>query len=195
MTESIPTMERPDYAIARNEMRELLDSLGVTVECEFVPLSQSRNAGEKHPTVNWRATVQRETARLGGARILRDVLTCDYSQGVAHLKGYDQMQREGWLRSVDGADAIKSACEYHQPRDPRIHAVAPTREDILGSLATDSDVIDYATYDDWAPNLGYDPDSRKGEAIYRACLETALKLRAAIGDEKLRELCELASRF
>lgn len=182
---------RPDYETARDEMRALLDSLGVTVECEFVPLSRSRNAGEKNQTVNWRATVRLHVP-LGG----RTVLTCDYSQGIAHLKGYDAQK----ARTVYGDAAVKRACEQEQRalnpyRQVIPRAIAPTREDILSSLASDSDVIDHATYESWASDLGYDADSRKGEAIYRACLETALKLRAAFGDEALTKLREQASRF
>ena len=191
MTEAT-RLEKPDYETASDEMRDLLDSLGVTVTCKFVPLSKSRNAGEKQPTVNWRATVRR--VGTSNPNFSRDVLTCDYAQGVAHLKGW----KHGYGRTVYEAEQIKKACEIAPKRgmyQSELRAVAPTREDVLGSLAMDSDVLDYATYAEWGPNLGYDADSRKGEAIYRACLEIALKLRAALGDAALTQLRELAGRF
>jgi len=52
----------------------------------------------------------------------------------------------------------------------------------------DASAIDYATFEEWAPEMGYDADSRKGEAIYRTCLEYALKLRGAVGDKAMEQL-------
>jgi hypothetical protein len=189
-------IEKQDYDVARDEMSALLDSLGVSIECEFVPLSRSRNAGEKHLTVNWRVDVRRLGNSLVGEKSRR-VLTCDYSQGVAHLQGYDARA----ARTIDGDAAVRRACETGPVKvlspynRPAVRAVAPSREDVLSSLAMDSDVLEYATFEQWAVEFGYDPDSRKGEAIYRQCLETALKLRAALGDAALEQLRELAHRF
>jgi hypothetical protein len=66
----------------------------------------------------------------------------------------------------------------------------PSAADVLYSLALDASVLDSATFEEWASELGYDPDSRSAEKIYRACLEIALKLRAAIGDAGLEQLRE-----
>ena len=43
--------------------------------------------------------------------------------------------------------------------------------------------------------LGYDPDSRKAEGIYRACLELALKLRNGLGEKLLAELREAVADY
>ena len=51
--------------------------------------------------------------------------------------------------------------------------------------------MDFPIYEDWSGELGYDVDSRKGEATYRQCLEIALKLRAMIGNDSLDTLREL----
>jgi hypothetical protein len=66
---------------------------------------------------------------------------------------------------------------------------------VVASLASDSNVLDYATYEDWGSELGFDPDSRKGEAIYRQCLTLALRLRAALGDGALTALREVAGEY
>lgn len=58
----------------------------------------------------------------------------------------------------------------------------PDPVDVLYSLVMDSDVLNYGTFEYWASEFGYDADSRSAESTYRACLETALKMRAAIGD-------------
>lgn len=61
-------------------------------------------------------------------------------------------------------------------------------QDVIHGLLSDGDAIDHPTYESWASDFGYDTDSRKGEALYRTCLEIGLKLRSSLGDENLRKL-------
>lgn len=62
-----------------------IDSLSLSVQSEFVPFSQSRNKDEKDEngnprrSLNWRVTLQRNG---------REILTTDYSAGIAHCPGY-----------------------------------------------------------------------------------------------------------
>jgi hypothetical protein len=59
----------------------------------------------------------------------------------------------------------------------------PTCADVLGNLASDASMADNAaTYEDFASELGYDPDSRKGERIYQACRKIADDLRRFLGN-------------
>ena len=51
---------------------------GATMTAEFIPFSQSRNKGDKSPSLNWRVTIQRNG---------RAVLTTDYSAGCAQPQG------------------------------------------------------------------------------------------------------------
>lgn len=48
-----------DYKEAASLLASEAIGAGLRVECEFVPLSRSRNAREKHPTVNWRVRLFR----------------------------------------------------------------------------------------------------------------------------------------
>lgn len=58
----------------------------------------------------------------------------------------------------------------------------PKLRDVLDSLC--SDVIpDGTTFEEWASDLGIDPDSRRGERIYRACQASTKKLRELLGTE------------
>lgn len=66
--------------------------------------------------------------------------------------------------------------------------IMPDSLDVIYSLLRDGDAIDSPTYESWAEGNGYDTDSRKGESIYRACLEIGLKLRAALGEAGLEKL-------
>lgn len=59
----------------------------------------------------------------------------------------------------------------------------PTAADVLSSLLLDATSVENAgSFEEWARDLGYDPDSRKAEKIYRACERTVPKLRRFLGD-------------
>lgn len=190
---------RPSHEIARENVNALAHSLGLDMRAEFVPFSQSRNAkpraGQDKPwrSLNWRVTLTR-----GG----RDVLSTDYSQGEAHCPAhkatadrFDKWQRGQAIEIEIETGKRAAAYSGEKPHATAKPIPAPDLADILHSLALDSDALDYATYDDWAACLGYDPDSRSGEATYRACLEIALKMRAAIGEPALAQLREAAAEM
>jgi hypothetical protein len=166
-------------------------ALGLTVEAKFIPFSQSRNKGEKSPSLNWSVTVKRNG---------RDVLTCDYSAGAGHCPSYSVKVSPHWNRPARlwRDEVARFECEsgfkargftswggFSPDRDKPI---LPDPMDVLYSLNSDSDILNYATFEDWAATFGYDPDSRSAEATYRACLEIGLKFRAALGDDGLAKL-------
>lgn len=184
--------------MSKQDRAAIVESLGLTVESVFVPFSQSRNKAEKLPSLNWRVTVKHNG---------RDVLTTDYSAGSAHCPAYKASVREfGGRDSIMRDGAIRWECEHGFAARAFDHANSPNgyvvRElnpknrkqlepdslDVLASLAMDSDVLDAGGFESWASDFGYDTDSRKAESIYRACLDIALKLRAALGDSGLQTL-------
>jgi hypothetical protein len=57
----------------------------------------------------------------------------------------------------------------------------PTAADVLSCLAFDARCGE-DTFEDFCGNLGYDPDSRKAEATWKACTEMAPRLRRFLGD-------------
>lgn len=165
---------------------EPIDALGLSLESEFVPFSQSRNAKEKHLSLNWRVTLLCKT---------RKIVTTDYGAGMAHTPAYKAAK--GNKDSVYNHTRIKTECEKGfavQPNSEytinRNAPILPDAKDVIYSLIQDGWAIDYPTYEGWASDLGYDEDSRKGEAIYRACLEIGLKLRASLGEAGLTTLRE-----
>jgi hypothetical protein len=154
------------------KINETIAELGLTMTTEFIPWSSSRNAGQKDPSLNWKVTI---------LKIGRAFLTTDYSAGMAACSSY----RQGQL-TVNEMNAIRGECQVG--RTPHYKPHVPELADVLYSLLQDSDAINHPTYEEWASEIGYDPDSRKGEAIYRACLEIALKMRNAIGEDGLAKL-------
>lgn len=186
---------------------------GVTMQATFIPWSQSRSKDDRvarsdgtatdqpRYSLNWRVTLAR-MAMIDGAYkpgSARTILTTDYSQGVAHIPGYDKIP--GIKTSVWADGLIKQACEHGwaiNPKSKIFHGpklAGPKLADVLYSLQFDASAIDAGGFESWAADLGYDTDSRKAETIYRACLDIGLKLRAALGDQALRELAEACQDY
>lgn len=186
--------------MAKAELQAFMEKHGITIKADFVPWSRSRNKDEKDDrgnprlTLNWRVTLAK-----GG----RDIVTADYSAGEAHCPGYNAnipahyrnpaklYRRELIAREVETG----KRAEYRPWGMKDREAIQPDSCDVLYSLASDSDVIDCATFEAWADYYGYDTDSRKAEAIYRACLEIALKLRNGLGESALQELREACQDY
>jgi len=156
--------------MAREEIEEFMTANRITVESVFIPWSRSRNKGEKQPSLNWKVTIKKDG---------RHVLTTDYSAGMGHAPSYKHFV------SIAVMTSVKLECEHGKAAGKPI---LPDACDVLYSLASDASVLDYSEFENWASDFGYDTDSRKAEAIYRACLDTALKLRNGLGDAGLRAL-------
>ncbi len=190
--------------MAREQIESAAKKLGLTVETQFVPFSQSRNKAEKHPSLNWSVTLWRDTPGAKD-RKRQPILTTDYMAGSGHCPSSKaSIKRLGSPNCIMRDSAIRHECETGKEAvmmeginhiASRGQPLQPDLCDVLYSLASDSDAIDCSTFEEWANNLGYEPDSRKAESIYRACLEIALKLRAAIGDAGLAELREACQDF
>lgn len=174
--------------------------LGLTMTTKFVPWSQSRKAGEKQPSLNWLVTLHKRTrdAKDPGPAFL----TTDYMAGQGHCPAYKASVKElGHQNSLARDEVIRWECEHGLKSVSRVSMgivggttpIVPDFADVLHSLVSDSDVIDYGTFEEWAGELGYDTDSRAAEKTYQACLAIALKLRNALGEAgltALREACQ-----
>lgn len=169
-----------------------LESMKLTVESRFIPFSQSRNKGEKSPSLNWVVTVKRNG---------RDILTTDYMAGMGHCPSYNRKapaaydrHPRNWQPYVCAFECEEgfSAAQYvgwmNGLRRDKDKPIKPDPIDVIYSLVMDSSVLDSGDFENWASELGYETDSRKAESIYRACLDIALKLRGAIGDSGMATL-------
>lgn len=178
---------------------EAIERLGLSVRSEFVPFSASRNAKAKakpsERSLNWRVTLERQGRAICGPT--------DYSAGIAHCPAYKLSVADAGARtSLMRGELIEFETEKGRTANPhrsRIFpggaAILPQSADVIYSLARDSDVLDFARFEDWASEFGYDPDSRSAEATYRACLEIALSLRAGLGEADLAALRAAAAEY
>lgn len=205
---------RAELAAKKAVIKATLDDMGLSIYAKFVPFSQSRAKNDKHKTLNWTVALRRDG---------RDVITFDYSAGIAHCPGYAVKHADASFqgsiyenangkpyvgttrryRSPTPAEKIRqyreqlaaAECETGYPMQgypfTRVRSSLPIMPDpveVVCSLVMDSTVLDSGGFESWAADFGYDPDSRKAYATYQSCVETALKLRAAIGDAGLERL-------
>jgi hypothetical protein len=65
----------------------------------------------------------------------------------------------------------------------------PTVETVLDCLASDADTVENAaSFEDWADELGYDPDSRRAFHTYQATTRQTAGLRRLLGDTAFEQL-------
>lgn len=167
----------------KQEINAVLNKHGLTVESIFVPWSQSRNAGEKSPSLNWRVTLKHNG---------RNVISTDYSAGCGHCPSYQQRA------TTDSQRAVLNECErgkvykFSNRKYPARHGyweeINPDPADVIYSLLMDSEAINYI-FEEWAGNFGYSEDSREAERLYNECLKIGIQMRK-IGESTLTELRE-----
>ena len=84
----------------------------------------------------------------------------------------------------------RTPARFVRPDDTRIYAakpVAPPAAGVLYSLILDSSAVGQS-FESWAPEYGYDTDSRKAEQIYRDCQRNTDKLRRILTRADLEAL-------
>lgn len=162
---------------------------GLTVESVFIPWSQSRNAGEKNPSLNWKVTLKQNG---------RKILTTDYGAGMGHAPSYKQ----SFKRDPENERLVLAECEnggkarymasmdYVAVPQSAKGTLKPESRDVIYSLLLDSEVLDAGGFEEWASTFGYDEDSRSAEATYNACMKIALQFRR-IGESVIEELREV----
>ena len=62
------------------------------------------------------------------------------------------------------------------------HSHEPEAAEVLECLLSDASGAD-EDFENWAADLGYDPDSRKAERIYKTVQRQTLKLSRLLGDD------------
>lgn len=196
-----------------NEIAEALAARGVTMEAVFIPFSQSRHAkasdfssdGKPWKSLNWKVTIKSNG---------RDVITTDFASGIGNTPSHSGKAPLRWTGNPKkwaeyaGAWEIENGYEAAPAmfnrgigdrqdfvKRHRDKPLLPAIADVMHSLICDAGVLNSATFEDWASEYGYDPDSRKAEKIYRACLEIALQLRAGFGDSGMVEIAKLFEEY
>jgi hypothetical protein len=118
----------------------------------------------------------------------KEILRTQFSAGIAHLPSFKANAR--WTTDYDGALEREFLAGRYATRG-KWQPILPNPDDIVACLCSDAEAVDYATFADWARDLGLDDDSIKAKADYDACLDIGLRMRNSLSPvvfEKLREI-------
>jgi hypothetical protein len=75
------------------------------------------------------------------------------------------------------------------------HTEAPTAADVLDCLASDASTVTDLDFEEWAGELGYNPDSIKDLHTYNVIKAQSDALKLFLGDTGYRELIEDVERL
>jgi hypothetical protein len=97
---------------------------------------------------------------------------------------------------ADPRAAKQYLCELHDPNgDRRVTTIVasdnwpPEVDDVLDTLAAAAAVVEESgCYEDWAEQMGFDPDSHHGRRAYRIECRQAWLLRGLLGSVAYRKL-------
>ena len=119
---------------------------------------------------------------------------------VRSVKRNPHMQGEQMPRNFECTIEFEGR-GYHEPltvyfSQGSAHKKPPTLADVLDCLASDASGVDNAqSFEAWASEYGYDTDSRKAEATYRACEKQAQELKALLGQDAYNQLLYSTERL
>jgi len=72
----------------------------------------------------------------------------------------------------------------------------PEMSDVLDEVAAEAAVVETARcFEEWAVNMGFDPDSRHAERVYRAWRHRTNNLRKLLGDARYEQLLWATERL
>ncbi len=162
---------------------KFLKQLGLMYSGTFIPHSQSRNRKKVRLTekcLNWKVNISRGVHKM----------KVDYAQGLAYCPSY----RQGAM-SAQLADDLDFEVENGRYAGQNKEIELPELEDVLYSLVSDYAVLDYANFEEWANEYGYDFDSKAAEKIYKLTKENALMFQIVMGDDNIKVLGELFNEY
>lgn len=199
---SVEEVEDIDCHDVTGILEQIAERMGVTMTAVFVPFSQSRHAtikpGADKP---WRSLNWKIALSVRGTHFL----DTEYAQGEGYApaskkiwggtgKNNIHVQRRALDIEIETGKRAGVGVGQGEPYRSAHSIAPPSLGDVLASLASDADVLDYPSFEAWATELGYDPDSRSAERTFSACMKIAMALRHAVGQPGLEEL-QLVARF
>lgn len=122
-----------------------------------------------------------EFARLRNVAPATQRESFEYFTGTGHRKQVKRMPAPAYR---------KGTAAYEEWARDAFRAVAPPAASVLYSLILDSSAVGQS-FESWCADYGYNSDSRKAEATYRACQENADKLARVFSRADIATLEEM----
>ena len=146
------------------DLDTLIKDYDIKILSDYIPMD-----GQEEPRLKWKVRLY---------RLNESVMELEYTAGMAHAPSYP---------AACSVDECRTGLRAGST-DFKKHYIQPVARDVIQSVLLDCNALDYGCFEDWARDYGYDTDSRAAEAIYRLCLQRAVRLRANLGKEKFDAL-------
>jgi len=162
----------------------LLETMEVSADFQHIPTTYDPKSKEwQH--IAWRVTIKTP----------RGTFTTGYKQGLGHIPKSWGLKTDGPMTAAEFAalnDTLRTGWR-HSARTRRVAPVdlpRPSLVDVLHCLFSDAQAGE-DEFPDFCANCGYDEDSRKAEAIWRACRDTGAALHRLFSGEQFDRLAEV----
>lgn len=114
-------------------------------------------------------------------RIAQDGITAEAEWGETPSWALDEEHPRTWYRVTLHYDGGAMTVPFGMGS---ALTEEPTAADVLNCLASDASGYENArTFEEWASEYGYDPDSRSAERTYNLVAEQTAHLRTFLGDQ------------
>ncbi len=155
----------------RSDLSSALKALPIKLTAKHVALEKE---GDWYHD-KWEVTIELEGRTM----------TTSYSTGIGHRVAKPGIEKiwNGYS-TPEGNMRDEKAAERGFSKPGKVDLA-----DLVSSLILDSSALD-ADFEEWAGDLGFDPDSRKALATYLACQKSGTQTRRLLGEhfEDLRNL-------
>ena len=181
--------------MAKPELIKFCTDTGLTVDVVHVglntdPAPKPRNDGTTQYGMkpqDWHHDEFRVTLRRGNSTIVTTYKAGIGNRKPSKLMGYSRPERHKtnsrlfWVGGPGG----KYLTEFQMAEARYTVPVPPTVDEVLQCLLIDASCVENSggTFEEFCQELGYDEDSRRAEAVYNACLQTAVQLRSLLGNQ------------
>jgi len=177
------------------KLENFIKDLDIKIDYVFIPFKLSKSKNDKTPNLNWKVILLNKNGEL----------TTDYTKGIGHLEFENFLNIQNVATKNIVNEEVKNAVNHGwhftlKINDGKVRKTImksnnfpnPTIKEVLYSLTLDSNALDYQTYEEWASDLGYEQDSRKGEKIFNTIKENSVNLLKILnGRDNLQKLKDI----
>ncbi len=132
-----------------------------------------------------------------GGRDLMKLTGFHFTHDFLYVSDFSELATRSHRSGVNTAEAIakeKGVKAARQFLSRQGYGEGVSAADALSCLLMDARAAE-TTFEDWAAEFGYDTDSRKAEAVYRACDEIGKKLKSLLSASDIDHLSNLVQNY
>lgn len=162
----------------RTAVQTIIADAGVTFSAIYHG-EQKGALGGNHPMDKWSCAFTKGDGREAHEEF-------EFYTGLGHRK---PAEWKFGCRGYDGGPKPTPGTLLYEHWQADARPQAPHAADVLHSIILDSSAVGQS-FQSWCDEFGYDSDSRKAEATYRACQENADKLSRIFNHQQREALAE-----